>query len=280
MKRGYIKIWRKIEDDFLWEPHRPRTKFEAWYDLFSQAKGRPGKELIGSSMIPLERGQLIFSRSGLAKRWKWSRGKVGRFLDLIEQEGRICVNHGCSTDDSKTDTQANTPYSILTITKYEAYNPLPKKTATKTGSKRTANGQQTDTSNKESTLPSKSGEEKPPEWAIDVAEEFKGQLEGNGNLPTRLPKDYIEQWAWILEKCHRLDKRPIDEIRAVALYPQQDPGGFWQKNFRSLRKLRDRSRSDPDLTYYDNLLSGCREYGLLEEEEWEELQDGEGFSPS
>lgn len=149
MKRGWWRYWRKMQDDPLWEPKRPRTKYEAWLDLISRAKGRPGRELIGYSMIPLNRGQLIFSVKGLATGWKWSRDKTRRFLESQEREGRIRVSWGYVGGASKPDTQTDTPYSIITICNYEKYNPLDKKPDTQTDTKPTPTRHSSDTSNKE-----------------------------------------------------------------------------------------------------------------------------------
>jgi len=59
------------------------------------------------------------------------------------------VNRGCSEGVSKPDTKMNTPFGVITITNYERYNPLHKKTDTQTDIKRTPSGHPTDTSNKE-----------------------------------------------------------------------------------------------------------------------------------
>ena len=148
MNRGWWRFYRKMISDSLWEAGRERTKFEAWVDLLSRAKGRPGREIVGYSSILLERGQLIFSIKGLAKDWNWGRGKVRRFLSYLENEGQISVNRSCSAGVSKPDTKMNTPFWVITITNYERYNPLHKKADTQTDIKRTPSGHQADTSNK------------------------------------------------------------------------------------------------------------------------------------
>jgi len=144
---GYFKIWRKALDHALWEPSRERTRFEAWVFLICKAKGGPGEEHVGYSNIPLERGQLIFSIKCLAKNWKWSRGRVRRFLEYLVKEEMIEVNRGCIGGDSKPYTQTDTPYSILTICNYDLYNPLKKETDTQTDTQRTPSGHLADTKN-------------------------------------------------------------------------------------------------------------------------------------
>jgi len=148
MSRGHIHLERKIKNDPLWEPKRPRSKLEAWLDLCLRAKGRPGRELVGYSMIPLERGQLIYSIKGLAAEWKWNRDTVRRFLGTLEREGRIRVSRGCAGRASKPDTQSDTPYSIITICNYSKYNPLTKKSDTQSDTKPTPIRHPSDTSKK------------------------------------------------------------------------------------------------------------------------------------
>jgi len=114
MNRGWFHFWRKLKDDPLWEPKRQRTKFEAWIDLCARAKGDPGRELVGHSMIPLERGQLIFTYLGLSKDWKWDRKKVRAFIASLEDEGRVRVEPKAK----------DTPFFILTLCNYDEYNPL------------------------------------------------------------------------------------------------------------------------------------------------------------
>ncbi len=164
MERGWWRFYRKMLSDPLWEAGRERTKFEAWIDLLSRAKGRPGRELVGHSMIPLERGQLIFSIHGLAKDWDWSRGKVRRFLKSLEREGRISVNQGCSEGVSKPYPSANPPYSILTICNYDEYNPLKKETDHQANHKRTTNEPGVNPSNKEIKKEGTNGAEHLPKY--------------------------------------------------------------------------------------------------------------------
>jgi len=65
-------------------------------------------------MIPLDRGQLIFTYLGLSRDWGWSRTKLRAFIDSLEHEGRVKV------EPKKKDT----PFFILTICNYDKWNPL------------------------------------------------------------------------------------------------------------------------------------------------------------
>ncbi len=52
-----------IRENKLWEPERPRTKFEAWIDLSLMAQT-----------------ETITSERKLAERWKWPKSNVRRFI--------------------------------------------------------------------------------------------------------------------------------------------------------------------------------------------------------
>ena len=149
MKRGYFCLWRKDKSDPLWEPKRPRTKYEAWLDLRLRAKGLPGKDTVGYSNIPLERGQFIFTFKQLAEEWRWSRDKVRRFLGFLEKDGRITVSWSCVGLASKTDTHNDTPCHIGTICNYDKYNPLKNNPDTRADTKPTLSRHPADTYNKE-----------------------------------------------------------------------------------------------------------------------------------
>lgn len=66
--------------------HPKRTGDEAgdlvaFLDLAAQARWQDGQTL--------DRGELAASRRFLARRWNWSKSKVGRFLKRLEDEGEI-----------------------------------------------------------------------------------------------------------------------------------------------------------------------------------------------
>jgi len=46
----------------------------------------------------------------------------------------------------------------------------------------------------------------------------------------------LQNWSEEMDLLIRVDKRPVEEIRAVILFAQIDP--FWQSNILSVKKLR------------------------------------------
>ena len=88
---GYIKLYRKcLENEFFLE--KPFDRWRAFEYLLISAKYKPSRIILKGQAIELEAGQLIVSEKKLAEKWDWSRGKVRRFLSLLESLQMIQVN--------------------------------------------------------------------------------------------------------------------------------------------------------------------------------------------
>lgn len=120
---GWIKLHRKIVDSCDWL-HESFTRSQAWIDMILLANHAPGTIRTRGIIVKIERGQLGWSEEKLAKRWKWSRGKVRRFFSELSSEtvARIVqqkttansvitiVNYDTyQSDDTEDDTQSSTP---------------------------------------------------------------------------------------------------------------------------------------------------------------------------
>lgn len=132
MAQGYIKLYRALMDNRLWTDE-PFTRGQAWVDLLMLANHKPGYFRVRGNRIDVKRGQVGWSVQRLAKRWGWSRGKAQRFLNELEIDQQI-------------EQQKNTLSSLITITNYELYQG---ETDSRQNSRRTADGQQTDTNKNE-----------------------------------------------------------------------------------------------------------------------------------
>lgn len=104
---GYVKLHRQICDNPLWR-REPFTKAQAWIDLFLNANWKPGVIDVRGNIVKIDRGQIGWSELTMAKRWKWSREKVRRFLSYLESE-------------SKVRQQKTHITTIITIVNYERY---------------------------------------------------------------------------------------------------------------------------------------------------------------
>lgn len=103
----YIKLYRKVTENELFL-ELPFDKWHAFEYLLLRAKRFPTVKVIKGKPIHLDTGQLIYGEGKLATKWGWSRGKVIRFLDLLEELKMI--------------KKIGTPYgTLITIENYSKY---------------------------------------------------------------------------------------------------------------------------------------------------------------
>lgn len=87
-KVGYIKLHRKCLDHWLYNSE-PFDKWHAWEDLLLNANYDTGKTIYKGEFQVIKPGQIMVSDNYLAKRWHWSRGKVRRYIDILEIDGML-----------------------------------------------------------------------------------------------------------------------------------------------------------------------------------------------
>lgn len=104
---GWIKLYRQVLDSDLWLDEK-FTRGQAWADLLMLANYKESSFRKRGIKVSLVRGQIGKSLDELSKRWKWSIGKVKRFLIELEDENQILVNN----------SNVN---QIITIVNYDKY---------------------------------------------------------------------------------------------------------------------------------------------------------------
>ena len=86
---GHIKLSRKAFDgdqgDPFWHEDREFSRWEAWVDLLQLAQWKPRRH----AGIELSRGEFVASLRTLARRWRWSKSRVERYLEAVEKSGRV-----------------------------------------------------------------------------------------------------------------------------------------------------------------------------------------------
>lgn len=112
MPSGWIKLYRQLQDCWIWLDKEPFDKRSAWVDLLLTANHSDKKILFNGELITVKRGQILTSIRKLAERWKWSCDKTSRFLKLIECDGMLRKE----SDNCRT---------LLTIENYEFYQDVP-----------------------------------------------------------------------------------------------------------------------------------------------------------
>ena len=72
---GYIKLYRAIQDCWLWTAER-FSMGQAWIDLLLMVNHADRKTMYEGKLIVVPRGQFITSIQKLSVRWKWNRQSV------------------------------------------------------------------------------------------------------------------------------------------------------------------------------------------------------------
>lgn len=126
--QGWVSIHRKMQEHWLWQEERVFSKAEAWIDLLLSVNHTDNKIVIKNKVINVKRGQTAMSLVTLAKRWKWDKSKVRRFLEVLKS-------------DTMIDTQNETVTTLITICNYESYQVNGNGSETK--KKRKRNGSET-----------------------------------------------------------------------------------------------------------------------------------------
>lgn len=106
-ERGVFAVDRGIfnDPDFANEPF---TEREAFMWLISEAAWKDHRKRTDGKVIELKRGQLCHSVRFMAEAWQWSKSRVDRFLDRLENRDMI-----------KRDRGTRTP--VVTICKYDQF---------------------------------------------------------------------------------------------------------------------------------------------------------------
>lgn len=115
---GWIRIYRRIVENqhYFYEPF---NKIMAWVDLLIITNHKDGYFYKRGIRVEVKRGQSGYDIETLAKRWKWSRGKVERFLNDLETDKQI----------TRQKTNVTTIISICNYDEYQS-DDKPKRSTT------------------------------------------------------------------------------------------------------------------------------------------------------
>ena len=132
MYRGYIKLWRKIEDDELWKKNRRFSQWEAFENLLLMANHKKGRISIGYREVEVRRGEVFTSQKQLAKKWRWGIGSVNRFLNYLKTLGKV-------------EIKSETKYTLIFIVNYAKYQRKARKMESNLEKRWKSNGKQIET---------------------------------------------------------------------------------------------------------------------------------------
>lgn len=135
--QGWVSIHRQLKDHWLWED-KPFSYGQAWIDMLLMANHKEAKVPLGNEVITVERGSFITSEIKLMDKWGWSKTKVRRFLELLENDSMLI---------KKTDRKKTT----LTICNYSCYQVSETDKEPKKNQKKTNKRPIKDTNNNDNT---------------------------------------------------------------------------------------------------------------------------------
>lgn len=128
---GWIKLHRKITENPLYFSE-PFNRSMAWIDLLLLANHSENYFFKRGIRVDVKVGQIGYDLDSLAKRWKWSRGKVERFILMLENDNQIV----------RQKTNVTTLISIVNYKEYQTDDKPNKKPSSKPSSKPNGNKQE------------------------------------------------------------------------------------------------------------------------------------------
>ena len=120
MQRGYIKVWRKLEESGLLQ--MPNT-LALFMFLLMNAMYKDCKVGTATGVVELKRGEYISGRKKLAADLNQSERKIRTSLSRLTELGII-------------DQQTTSRYSVYAIVKYNEYQDSDQQTTSTTTNKR------------------------------------------------------------------------------------------------------------------------------------------------
>lgn len=115
---GWIKLHRQIVDNWIWED---ADMFKAWIDILLMVNHEDKKIYVNGKLTTIHRGEKLTSITKLSDRWRWSKRRVMRFLDLLEEDEM------CTTER----TTYGTTLKVVNYAEYQGFT-TPKRNAVDT----------------------------------------------------------------------------------------------------------------------------------------------------
>jgi len=162
----------------------PFTKWQAWCDLILLAYFAPSEFFVRGIRVKAKRGCVYKGTLELAERWKWSRGKVERFISYLVSDKRVSV-------------QKNNVIGCISIINYEKYQ---QNESTNESANETPNGQANEHLIRR--LKEEDNNIKAESQNCDV---------GLGGEPMKLLLQMQEQLSELKERLDAQDQKPVEK---------------------------------------------------------------------
>lgn len=120
---GWIKIHRDINNHWIWSNS---DYLKWWLDILLEVNHTTSKVVIKNKIYECNRGEKMYSLDTWASRWNTNKSKVRRFLEMLKNDGMICI-------ENETQT------TRITVCNYDSYQEESSKYETQVKRKRNAN---------------------------------------------------------------------------------------------------------------------------------------------
>lgn len=137
---GWIKLHRQIVDNWIWDD---AEKLKAWLDILLMVNHKNKKILVNGQLVTIKRGEKLTSIAKLADRWGWTKRRVMRFLDLLEDDEMCTTNR----------TTYGTTIKVVNYAEYQGFSTPKRNTVDTTDS--TAHDTAEDTAHDTQTIMNK-----------------------------------------------------------------------------------------------------------------------------
>jgi hypothetical protein len=203
MYRGYLALWRKIEDHPFYKERREFSKLEAWIDILMQAQhdSEQTDVVLGMTVLKCNYGECLKSVMTWARRWRWSESKVRRFFKLLEKMNQI-------TQKSEGKT------TRITVINYYRYDPKRRANDAYPTDKRRANDEQTTTDKHYNIQTLKNAKKKIPKK--------KSQAEKPDSVSESVWSDFLT--------LRKVKKAPLTESALSGIQKQAEKAGWSLEN--------------------------------------------------
>ena len=209
MHRGYIKLWRKTKDSFIWEDSEI---LKIWIHLLMEANHENKEHIFNGKVEKIKRGSLICGRISLSNELGIHESKIYRSLAILEKEQLI--------EQQKTNL-----YTIVSIVKYNKYQSNEQQTEQPANNQRTTSEQPANTPKALRSI-NKNLKEVCTKPTVEEIQNYC--LERNNGIDPKYFFDKNEGIGWVVGK----NKTPMKDWKAVIrtwekYANDRKPNGSW-----------------------------------------------------
>lgn len=232
---GWIKVYRKLLDDPV--ACKDSDYLAVWIYLLTHATHKKYETIFKNERIFLLPGQLITGRKAISKKFKVSESKVQRILKTFEIEQQI-------------EQVSSNQNRLITILKWDLYQQSEQENEQPVNNERTTNEQPVNTNKNVKNIKNVKNKDIKNNVAAEARHDessvyFKCafymrskifEINPNSKLPGEDP-DSLDKWSDDIRKILVLDKRELDELRALVNYVYE-VSDFWNSVIQSPAGLR------------------------------------------